>query len=93
MLDQKVDKKSLTTALIDPLYFHYGKYLMNEQLGIKYFYPPFKQWNLNVVSEVGILTAIRILSLSTDRNSISKGVGLSECMAGVRVNTSFRETS
>ena len=72
LLDQKVDKKSLTTALIDPLYFHYVKYLMDEQLSIKYFYPSFKQWSLNVVAEVGVLTATRMLSPLTTRNSVLK---------------------
>jgi len=31
---------------------------MNEQLGIKYFYPSFKQWTLNIVAEVGVHTQL-----------------------------------
>jgi len=37
---------------------------MDKQLGIKYSYPSFKQWSLNIVTEVGVLTATWILSLS-----------------------------
>ena len=72
----KSKQKSSTTALIDPLCFHYGKYLMNEQLGIKYFYPPFKQWSLNIVTEVGVLTAIRIHSLSRIETALRQCVSL-----------------
>jgi len=72
----KSKQKSSTTALIDPLYFHYGKYLMDEQLGIKYFYPSFKQWSLNIVTEVGVLTTTWIHSLSRIETALRQCVSL-----------------